>query len=69
MAKILENQKEIILIAINIVLFVILIVVSLIFISSLARSLVTAIETGNTAGTTGIRFDFDDFKALNLQIK
>lgn len=69
MPKIIQNQKEIILIAINVVLLVILIAIALISIGSLARSLVAALETGGASGTTGVKFDFEGFKALNLQIK
>jgi Trk-type K+ transport system membrane component len=69
MPKLLPNQKEAILVAVNVLLLIVLLAVALASIGSLGKSLVRAFEASSTDGTAGISFDFTGFKALNLQIR
>ncbi|MCL4406432.1 MAG: hypothetical protein M1586_02270 [Patescibacteria group bacterium] len=69
MPKLSQNQKEIMLIAINVVLLIVLLAVAFWSIGVLGKSFIRAFEAPATVGGTGISFDFAGFRALNLQIR
>jgi len=69
MPKLSQSQKEIILIAVNVMLLVVLLIGAFWGIGVLGGLLVQAFEAPTMVGGTGIFFNFEGYRALNLQIR